>query len=212
MSDEKKRKSGGAKLARTETVTVRLDEKLRYLAELAARKQRRTLSSFVEWAVQDSLERVTLQPATSSEAAKTVASEATCLWDVDEPARFVKLATAYPELLTYDEQLQLNLLRKALIWDHPDYDPNASDPETLDAPSLANKTTERHRIAMVRLFWKSIRQMSQDGLLRDGLFQGATPASAIADAARQAYKETSETADQLRLLHKAVDIEGGEDI
>ena len=41
---------GGSKLNRTETVTIRLDPKLRYLTELAARKQRRTVSSFIEWA------------------------------------------------------------------------------------------------------------------------------------------------------------------
>jgi hypothetical protein len=41
-SPESKRKGGG-KLSRSETVTVRLDPKLRYLAELAALKQRRTL-------------------------------------------------------------------------------------------------------------------------------------------------------------------------
>ena len=51
-----KRRGGGGKLARSETVTVRLAPKLRYLAELAARKQRRTLSSFIEWAIEETLE------------------------------------------------------------------------------------------------------------------------------------------------------------
>jgi hypothetical protein len=45
------RKGGGGKLSRSETVTVRLDPKLRYLAELAARLHRRTLSSYIEWAI-----------------------------------------------------------------------------------------------------------------------------------------------------------------
>ena len=60
MAEADKRK-GGSKLARSETVTVRLDPKLRYLAELAARKQRRSLSSYIEWAVEDSLSRVPLR-------------------------------------------------------------------------------------------------------------------------------------------------------
>src|SRR4051794_21564371 len=51
---------GGAKLNRSETVTVRLDPKLNYLCELAARAQRRTKSSFIEWAVADSLRNVIL--------------------------------------------------------------------------------------------------------------------------------------------------------
>src|SRR6516165_4850387 len=56
-----KRKGGGAKLVRSETVTVRLDPKLRYLGEIAARKQRRTVSSFIEWAIEDVLRRVSIE-------------------------------------------------------------------------------------------------------------------------------------------------------
>ena len=51
MTEQEMRKGGGGKLSRSETVTVRLDPKLRYLAELAARLHRRTLSSYVEWAI-----------------------------------------------------------------------------------------------------------------------------------------------------------------
>lgn len=45
------------KPARSVTVTARLDRRLRYLAEIAARAQRRTLSSFIEWAIRDSIRR-----------------------------------------------------------------------------------------------------------------------------------------------------------
>ena len=51
---------GGGKLTRSEVVTVRMDSQLHYLAELAARKHRRTLSSFIEWAVQQSFKTVEL--------------------------------------------------------------------------------------------------------------------------------------------------------
>ncbi len=54
----KKRKGGGGKLSRSEVVTVRLDPKLRFAADLAARKQRRTLSSFIEWAVEKTVQGV----------------------------------------------------------------------------------------------------------------------------------------------------------
>jgi hypothetical protein len=96
---------GGGKLNRSETVTVRLDPKLRYLAELAARKQRRTLSSFIEWAVEDSLNRVTLYKGTgyNNDEDISVADEQR-LWDADEAERFARLAILYPELLTYEEQ------------------------------------------------------------------------------------------------------------
>lgn len=46
------------KLNRSETVTVRLDPRLNYLAELAGRAQRRTKSSFIEWAVQQAIKEM----------------------------------------------------------------------------------------------------------------------------------------------------------
>jgi predicted HicB family RNase H-like nuclease len=48
-------------MPRSITVGVRLDPKVRYLAELAARKQRRSLSSFIEWVVQESFGRIFLR-------------------------------------------------------------------------------------------------------------------------------------------------------
>ena len=56
MTEQEMRKGGGGKLSRSETVTVRLDPKLRYLAELAARLHRRTLSSYIEWSIKEALD------------------------------------------------------------------------------------------------------------------------------------------------------------
>src|ERR1700683_3750370 len=80
--DERPRGRGG-RLTRSETVTVRLDPKLRYLAELAALKHRRTLSSFIEWAIEDSLQRIKLREGTghNNEAGTTVSDDAESLWD-----------------------------------------------------------------------------------------------------------------------------------
>ena len=113
-----KKKGAGGNLTRTQVVTVRLDPKLRYLAELAALKQRRTLSSYIEWAVQDSLSRVPLIEGTGfNDQSVTVQDEADKLWDVDEPDRFVKLAFNYPELLTHDEQIKWKLIREnGYLW------------------------------------------------------------------------------------------------
>jgi hypothetical protein len=97
---------GGGKLSRSEVVTVRLDPKLRYLGELAARKQRRTLSSFIEWAIEQSLAGVKLTETS------TVAEEASKLWDVDECDRFIKLARYDESLLNYREQLLWKRLRE----------------------------------------------------------------------------------------------------
>lgn len=112
MSELEKRKGGG-KLARSETVTVRLDPKLRYLADLAARKQRRTLSSYIEWVIEDSLDRTYLNSSHNN----SLAAETGALWDVDEADRFVKLALHHPDLLTHEEQVRWKLIREnGFLW------------------------------------------------------------------------------------------------
>ena len=119
MATEDKRKSGGGKLTRSETVTVRLDPKLRYLAELAARKQRRTLSSYIEWAIEESLNAVVIDEDKTFDGKNnlSVAGAASSLWDVDEPDRFVKLAIRYPDMLTHEEQILWKLIREnGLLW------------------------------------------------------------------------------------------------
>jgi hypothetical protein len=120
---EEGRKSGGGKLSRSETVTVRLDPQLRYLAELAARKQRRTLSSFIEWAIEGALHRVILREADPSYNEDehfpeiTVGGHGPFLWDVDEADRFVRLAQNFPELLTHEEQILWKLIREnGFLW------------------------------------------------------------------------------------------------
>jgi hypothetical protein len=113
---QNKRRGGGGKLARSETVTVRLDPKLRYLAELAARKQRRTLSSFIEWAIEESLKSIHFQ-GTGDDFGPSAASVAAELWDVDEPDRFAKLALNYPDMLTHEEQVLWKLVREnGYVW------------------------------------------------------------------------------------------------
>ena len=87
--------AGGGKLSRSEVVTVRLDPKLGCLADIVARKQRRTLSSFIEWAIEESLAREKLK------GSSTAMESSLALWDVDECDRFVKLALFDEGLLSY---------------------------------------------------------------------------------------------------------------
>ena len=115
MAEDTKKSRGGSKLAKSEVTTIRLDPKLRYLAELAARKQRRSLSSFIEWAIEDALLRFPLKEGDDRQ--RTVMGEAENLWDVDAADRFVKLALNFPELLTHDEQLIWKLVKECgYLW------------------------------------------------------------------------------------------------
>jgi predicted transcriptional regulator len=117
ISDSKATTSGGAKLNRSETVTVRLDPKLNYLCELAARAQRRTKSSFIEWAVAEVLGLVTLpdvrEPVNFEDWREvTLRDRAASLWHVDEADRVIMLALVAPALLNHEEQLIWRLVRE----------------------------------------------------------------------------------------------------
>jgi hypothetical protein len=99
--------------SKTEILSIRLDPRLRYLAELASRRQRRSISSFVEASIQDSLLRVFITQEVDSRGnykGKTISEVAATLWTVNEADRFARLAFRYGDLLTYDEQICWKLI------------------------------------------------------------------------------------------------------
>lgn len=102
------RKKGGKGLARTEQVAIRFDPRTRYLLDLCARVQRRTVTNFVEWAVEEAFKQVELEEGHSVEA------QASLLWDIRPGDRLAKLSQTYPSLLTYDEQRLIALIHKVL--------------------------------------------------------------------------------------------------
>jgi hypothetical protein len=114
-------KTTGARTSRSETVGVRLDPKLRYLAELAAREQQRTLSGFIEWAIRkvlqgDVLEEPDYGPDPIPKQPAPLRGEG--LWDVDPADRFVLLASARLDLLTIREQrLWKTICQQPLLMD-----------------------------------------------------------------------------------------------
>ncbi|MEO5347132.1 MAG: hypothetical protein H7834_12245 [Magnetococcus sp. YQC-9] len=155
MAGTKGRQGGGGKLVRTETVTVRLDPKLRYAAELAARKQRRTVSSFIEWAIEASLEHVFLMEDESESFCNTLKDEVEGLWDVDEADRFVKLAIRWPDLLTHDEQMIWKLVRETTwFW--------GKDVLKLrDTGSGKDYLVDSFHFARLRFFWEQLKLIVQ---------------------------------------------------
>lgn len=116
--DRGRNRRGGARLNRSETVTVRLDPILNYLCELAARSQRRTKSSFIEWAVEQALQEVkVVGTGAFGEDSRSMAQLSSILWDVDEADRLVKIAFHAPSLMTHEEQLLWKLIKEnGLVW------------------------------------------------------------------------------------------------
>ena len=121
MKDEKPKGRGGAKTTRSETITVRVEPKIRYLAEMAGRKQRRTLSSYIEWAIEESLNYVVLRDLAPYELVdksqpSTVADYAGHLWQTSEAQRFARLAILFPELLTNIEEAKWAYLQRGELF------------------------------------------------------------------------------------------------
>lgn len=103
MTERKRKSKVGT--PRTEVFAMRFDPKLKYLAEIAARKQRRSLANFLEWAIEQALKSAYLvEPNDYNNQGETVADSASKLWALDESDRLINLATSFPDLLTYDEQ------------------------------------------------------------------------------------------------------------
>jgi hypothetical protein len=91
---------------RTEMISVRLAPKLRFAADLAARSQRRSISSLVEVAVAAYLPTlVVIEPADpEDEREMKLTALVAEVWDPDESDRFVLLAEGYRWLLNNEEE------------------------------------------------------------------------------------------------------------
>lgn len=164
-----------SKQPRKESTSIRLEPQVRYLVELAARIQRRNLTNFIEWSLEESLKQVKLRPDGESIAELTLQ-----LWDVNEFERLIKLASVAPELLTIEEQLifkvlidkELDFLHKSVLnvslvgnLFHAHYQNGFSEPLSVD-----NFDTPR-----INLYWEKILSISngdynaRKSILDDGL-------------------------------------------
>ena len=149
MNEKVAKKGGGGKLNRTQMVTLRLDPRLRYLTDLAARIQRRTTSGFIEWAIEEAIGKLEMLVDEENNRVYTLADESFWLWDVDEPDRLVKLAERHPNLLTHDEQLLWKVITEAQFLYNKDYiDPTG-------APRVI-----RLDVRLVRKYWSELQSVA----------------------------------------------------
>lgn len=105
---------------RSETLFMKIDPKLKYLAEIAARDEDRSLSGFVDRALRLALETKGKRDNDEPNVSEPVAPPANqLLWfegiyDEDEATRFFKLAVSRHDLLSVGEQLLWKLLTDKL--------------------------------------------------------------------------------------------------
>ncbi|MCL1824553.1 MAG: hypothetical protein FWG26_01185 [Betaproteobacteria bacterium] len=156
MTKQEKRKGGVSKLARTETVTIRLDSRLRYLTGLASRVQRRTVSSFIEWAIQESLSLVSVCSAGGGK--RPIAEIADKLWDVNEADRFMKLAFHCPDLLTHNEQVLWKELQEVdYLWEG----------EVIEGKKVWKLEETSFDMKRARSEWKTLRHLPEIRVIRE---------------------------------------------
>ena len=91
-----------------ESITIRVNPKIKYGVELLSRKQHRSLTSVVEWAIDKALKDSQdgfffpdelYDPVTGRRSSDALE----LLWDPDEISRFIKLAYGWKSLMTYDK-------------------------------------------------------------------------------------------------------------
>lgn len=129
MSEQKLRsnlrKKKVVKQNRTEIVQVRLNPRLRFSAELAAKAQKRSMSSFLEWSLECNLANVPLKNLVNQslmidkgyDLPIYLSDLVEAVWDSDEVIRFVRLAQAAPLLLSDDERRAWEFIRdEPLFW------------------------------------------------------------------------------------------------
>lgn len=112
---KKTAKGSGGKQSRSEIIQARLSPKIRFAAELMARKERRTLSSMIEALVENAakdFELTITAPNSSGSLYVKLDFILEQLWSSDEALRFVRLAFTFPQLLNAEEEVRWTCIRQ----------------------------------------------------------------------------------------------------
>lgn len=102
----RKKKPGEPKI---EMITVRIAPQAKFALDLLARYQRRTLSSVIDWAIDQTLRRESIPSPAGEHAVHDMVRK---VWDPFEPDRLVKLALWDSSLLTFEEQTMWKLIQE----------------------------------------------------------------------------------------------------
>lgn len=90
---------------KTETLTLRLDPKIKYTIELMARIKRQSITSVIEAAIEaTAFDLDTPVVVNGKREIWSLSMAVSEYWSTDVVARFINLCAFMPELLTYEEQ------------------------------------------------------------------------------------------------------------
>lgn len=174
----KKKKGPGGKLNRSEIVQTRLSPKLRWAAEILARKDRRTASSFIEGLVEKAaLNETVLMERSKKDFQNNIFYEVPSkrtnrlsikdaveyMWSDSEGERFVAFAIAFTELLTPDEEKMWQFINlNFYFWEC--FTMKVDDPDTTDTervwPIVDYHTLRRDHL---NAYWSIIYGVYMEG-------------------------------------------------
>lgn len=119
-------KGAGGKLNKSETVQVRFDPILKMAAELAAAQERRTLSSYTEWAVERAVKQTSVARDETGNAVDAFQVAKEC-WHSQPSQQLTNLLHRYPDLLTIRERKIIEAMKLVDdLWKDSDTDAEAN--------------------------------------------------------------------------------------
>lgn len=102
MADDRK------KAAKSETLTIRLDQKTRFMLEFMARLRGQSLTTVVERAIVDAANNATIE---IQGYPRNQIKKWTDFWDIEDGVRTLKIAAEQALYPTYDEEIALDFAR-----------------------------------------------------------------------------------------------------
>lgn len=126
----------------TISVSLRIDPKTKYLIDLLARDQKRTITGVIEWAI----ERAAAQVQFDQNSGTYYNDMIDELWSTDEATRLTALALHKPSLLDYDQMR---------IWETVKASPDLWRSGYMPSPNLPIHA-HALEVGIIRRYWDSI--------------------------------------------------------
>ncbi|MNC01140.1 hypothetical protein D3C76_540000 [compost metagenome] len=102
---------------KTETLTLRLDPKIKMMIELISRVRRQAITGVVEAAIEDVAYDVDVPFFDEGETrTRVIGSAMSEIWSADESERFICMCYHLPTLLTYEEQRIWETIKSSFVF------------------------------------------------------------------------------------------------
>lgn len=134
---------------KTETLTLRLDPKVKFMIEVVSRLKRQSITGVVEAAIEElafDLD-VPFHDGGNTEN-RSVANALTKVWSTDESERFINLCYHLPNLLTFEEQRIWETIKSSPVF----VDKNASKIGSYWQVEGVGHLDRSH----IRIFWNDL--------------------------------------------------------